>query len=335
MQGARRMTFSDCISCVERAWNGMIDVLFKPFDIVRWMGLGFLAWLACLMEGAGMPSFNGLGDMSRGGKTSGAWNPSSAEITTIVAIAVAALVLIVLIALLVLWVKCRGRFMFVDELAKKSGKADVKARWKAFAPHGNSLFLFTICWHMLSAAIVLLPILGALGIFLYTLKLRAWDALACFQYLGSKPSLICVMVALVLLGFLLALVNAVFLQMIMDFGTLHMYKNGSGAWTAAVAALKALFALPFRAAAYIGVLIAVNIAIGLFTLAVFMLGCLLCLSCILLYIPYTWAVILLPALCFRRLFSMEFAKHFGEAFAIEIVDSKNKPEEASANSQII
>jgi hypothetical protein len=32
---------------------------------------------------------------------------------------------------------------------------------------------------------------------------------------------------------------------------------------------------------------------------------------------------------------MEFAKHFGEAFAIEIVDSKNKPEEASANSQII
>jgi hypothetical protein len=52
-KGLSRMTFSDCISCVERAWNGMIDVLFKPFDIVPLDGLGFQAWLACLMEGAG------------------------------------------------------------------------------------------------------------------------------------------------------------------------------------------------------------------------------------------------------------------------------------------
>ena len=36
-----------------RAWNRMKDLLFRPFDLGRWLAIGFTAWLATLTEGGG------------------------------------------------------------------------------------------------------------------------------------------------------------------------------------------------------------------------------------------------------------------------------------------
>ena len=50
--GARPDRLS-CVDPVSRAWQRMVTLLFRPFALATWFGLGFTAWLATLGQGGG------------------------------------------------------------------------------------------------------------------------------------------------------------------------------------------------------------------------------------------------------------------------------------------
>ena len=47
-----------CVTPVDRAWNRMVAMLFKPFEIGKWFALGFTAWLARLTAPQHAPENN-------------------------------------------------------------------------------------------------------------------------------------------------------------------------------------------------------------------------------------------------------------------------------------
>ena len=60
---------------LERAWQRMTAQLFRPFDLVKWLVLGFSCWLARLFEGG----FGGGFNVPVGG---GDWGSDDAEAAT-------------------------------------------------------------------------------------------------------------------------------------------------------------------------------------------------------------------------------------------------------------
>ncbi|MBD3853543.1 MAG: hypothetical protein IFJ96_02070, partial [Acidobacteria bacterium] len=101
---------------LNRSWERMKHILLQPFDLAKWLVLGFSAWLAGLMDGAGgggwkwmadendFPgrcNLNGSGEAFRNAGEAFIWIP----IIFVVVMAVAA------ILLLILWLSSRAKFI--------------------------------------------------------------------------------------------------------------------------------------------------------------------------------------------------------------------------------
>lgn len=309
------MASSDYFKPLERAWDGMLDALFRPFDLNIWARLGFLAWLACLFEGPmSISSFFNIPDLEGGhGKPSplAGWHPTQTQIITIVAIAAVALIALAVFGLAILWIKSRGKFMFIDGLVNGVGAATAKDRWRNFASCGNSLFGFLLCWCIAVFTLSVFTLGGGMGLIIWAIVKGGG-----IQSLLDQPVLLSMAVGLILLFVVIAIAAAVLQTLIMDFGVLHMYKNGSSAWAAAWKAVKLVKDKPVQMLVYILLLMGVSLAIGFAVIFLVLAMCLLCCSCLLLYIPYVWAVAMLPVLAFRQLFTIEFSVNAGEEFAV-------------------
>ena len=98
------------IAPLEAGWARMKELLFRPFDLGRWMVIGFTAWLASLGEGGGgnfnfgnsSKSANGLGEAVR------------AHLGIILVLGAIILVVAFAIGIVLTWLNARGRFMFLD-----------------------------------------------------------------------------------------------------------------------------------------------------------------------------------------------------------------------------
>lgn len=318
------MASHDYLRPIERAFDGLGKALFSPFDFNVWFKLGFVAWLACLFEGpASISSFFNLpsdfaNSSGKGGSPFQNWHPSYAEIMAIAAIAAAVIIVFIAISLIALWVKSRGKFMFIDALAKGVDDASIPERWSKFKPHGNSLFGFQICWSIAVLIVLAIPLGGSAGLFLWAI-FKGGGVESLLQH-----PLLLAGIAVLLLAFIFLAIAASALQtIILDFGTLHMYKNGSSAWTAAWKSAKLVKQRPVQMLVYILTLIGISMAIGAMLLCLMIAMCFLCCSCLLFYIPYIWAVILLPFLAFRRLFTIESGFNAGEEFTIATQSSQD------------
>ena len=47
---------------LNRSWERMKHILLQPFDLAKWLVLGFSAWLAGLMDGAGGGGWKWMAD---------------------------------------------------------------------------------------------------------------------------------------------------------------------------------------------------------------------------------------------------------------------------------
>ena len=47
---------------LNRSWERMKHILWQPFDLTKWLVLGFSAWLAGLMDGAGGGGWKWMAD---------------------------------------------------------------------------------------------------------------------------------------------------------------------------------------------------------------------------------------------------------------------------------
>lgn len=277
----------------------MALVLFRTGDLVKWLVLGFAAWLAGLTGGNHgfqlhfpMPPLGDWGGevtTTGSGFSRGGWliEPAKALLGSVAVLWVvgALLALIVLLT----WLSSRGRFIFLDGLVRN--RAEIVEPWRRLGRVADSLFVWRL---VLGAAFLALAAVG-LGAVL-------WPA-----YIGGEVGLLAswmVAVPLGLLGMMLGL-TAVYAFVFLDHFVLPlMYRfelSGREAWSRFLTLFRAY---PGWLLLYGPVLLVLKIAAGLAVFAVIVLTC--CLAGCLLMIPYLGAVLLLPVLAFFRLFGLEF-----------------------------
>jgi hypothetical protein len=300
-----------CTAPVGQAWTGMKALLFKPFDLHKWFGLGFTAWLATLGEGGGSVNFGNPG------RTDGAksWNsavetwqsqilPFLREHTVTIGMIVCAAFLVILgLSMLILWIKSRGRFMFLDNVL--NDRAEIQHPWRVFAQHGNALFRWTFVYSLV--CVLLAGLLLALTFFSAVLPcLRAGHFTA-----AAVPGLVVCGLLWIVFGVLTAYIG----RFLNDFIVPIMYRHdltAREAWGRFLPLFRA-HAGGFIAYGLMVLLLAVGAGIAI--LAVVVLTC--CLAGCIMAIPYVGTVFLLPIPVFFRLYSLEYLEQYGPEFTLQ------------------
>jgi hypothetical protein len=287
------------ISFVEplsRAWERMRRMLFAPFELGRWLVLGFSAWLAGLASGdlgsklAGNASDSidehelvpfKVGELKDLITDHLVWLP-----LVLIAVLVAVAILIAL-----LWVSSRGKLVFLDNVVHE--RSAIVEPWRRFSRLGNSLF-----WWRLGLVVIVLAIILAV--------VAAVILPAAAASLGE--TLRGLSIAAILLGALgLAVVAVAALLVVLlleSFVIPIMYRfdlPATAAWRTLLPWLKR-YPGWFLAYAVVLFLAAIVFQVVILVLCLF--------TCCIVLIPYVGTVILLPVWVLYRAYSVEFLAQF-------------------------
>lgn len=281
------------INPIGPAWHRMVRILFKPFDIVKWLLLGFCVFLAQCGNGGGG---GGGGPPLPGG--GGRQPQSDAEwfeqnMAMILVIAAVAIVVLIALALLVTWISSRGKFMFIDGIAKNRGA--VKEPWKEYKREGNSLFIFRV-------------VLGLIGLVLFALVAGIPFAIAIPDFHSKTlgpAGVVAIVVGIVL--FLLFIALAIAVKFMIDaFVVPTMYCRRVRALAGWRLAWRELVKGHLLSAFVLFLMLIV------FGMVAGMIGILsVCFTCCLVIIPYVGTVILLPIPVFMTAYILEYIQQFG------------------------
>jgi len=306
-----------CVAAVRPAWDRMKAILFAPFDIGRWFVLGFSAWLATLGEGGGGGSF-GSGRSNFQNISKGKGGPSDVdfgevidkvqgflrEYGNVIALVVAGVVVVgLMIGLVIIWLRSRGKFMFIDNVV--NDRAEISAPWRVFAQHGNSLFRWVIGYSIVCLLITAL----FLAITFYSV------AMPCIRARTFVPSAMTGIVLSGVLWIIFGVVAGYINRFLEDFVVPIMYKfdlSTTEAWGRFIPLLKAHFGKFFLYGLFYLVL---GAAAGICVLLLVIATC--CIAGCLMSIPYVGAVLLLPVTVFFRAYSIEYLAQFGPGFVLE------------------
>ena len=290
---------------LSRAWDRMTTALFKPFNLGKWLGLGFTAFLAGLLDG----HMGGSGSGFRGGRdvdwgdvvdfphTFWDWLIEHAVWFFLIILGTAAVSAVIII---LVWLSSRGKFMFLDNVVHE--RARVTQPWHQFNMQGNSLFLWRLTFGIICLVVIILFLVR--GFFIAT---------QIYKY-GFHAGVMMTIVRMVLLVMPMAIITAYISLFLNDFVVPIMYINkvtASQAWRLFLPLfvkhwfsfiLYGLFVLML----YFSVFVCV-ILVGLFTC---------CLGFILIGIPYIGSVVILPISYTFRAFSLEFLEQFDPEYTI-------------------
>lgn len=285
---------------LNRAWERMKHILFQPFDLAKWLVLGFSAWLAGLADGAGgggwkyvmdeedFPGRYHLDTGAGGFKEAGEaliWLP----VIFVVIMAIAA------ILLLVLWLSSRAKFIYLDNVIHN--RAQIVEPWHRLRDLGNSLFLWRLGFVVACGLIVLVLLLL---FFAPAATLSFSDALAGLSY----AAMVFGVLIMICLGFVAAFV-ALLLE---GFVIPIMYKfdlKATEAWR---------YFLPWIKSRPLSFFLYGLFVLVLGFLVVMLFGLMCVLTCCIVALPYVGTVILLPIWVTYRLFSVEFLAQFDPGF---------------------
>jgi MFS family permease len=290
---------------LSRAWNRMTRALFEPFDLGKWFGLGFTAFLAGLinghMSGSGSRFWGGrdvgLGDVVDFPNTSWNWLMDHAVWLFLIILGITVVSAIIILSA---WLSSRGKFMFLDNVVHE--RARVTQPWHRFKMEGDSLFLWRLAFGIICLAVIILFLVRAFFI----------AAQICQE--GFYAGLVMTIVRMALLMMPVAIIITYISLFLTDFVVPIMYINNvtaSQAWRLFLPLfvkhwfcfiLYGLLVLVLRFFVTIIVVIA-----GLFTC---------CLGFILLAIPYIGSVVTLPISYTFRAFSLEFLEQLGPDYTI-------------------
>ncbi|MEA2734895.1 MAG: hypothetical protein QOE14_1346 [Humisphaera sp.] len=320
---------------VSLAYERTAQILFKPFSIGKWFVLGFCAWLAQLGEGGGGGNnFNWpTGGGGGGGRApipapptfpSTAPGPGGAfpspptypapptpqqEFQTflneakqfffnhawwIVPVAIAAVVIIIIL----MWVRARGKFMFLDGVA--NDRAAVSEPWTRLRPQANSYFRF----ELLLSALGLMSFAVLAGV----LFLLVMPDIRAQQFGGAS-------IAAIIIGSLVTICAVVV------FGVVHAI---AGDFLIPLMYLRTTSIVPawreFRSALLPGnfwsfvLFYLMRIVLGIATAVIAMFAT--CATCLIAALPYIGTVLFLPLFVFHRCYSLYFLRQFGPEYNI-------------------
>jgi hypothetical protein len=273
------------------AFELMKKILFQPFDLKKWLVIGFAAWLASLGAGGG-GNFNYPSKHDEVQKVNDAISqiPHPILVGAIVLLVVLVLVLIVLCA----WLRARGGFMFVDCIVKNRGA--VAEPWREFRSEGNSYFLFSLL-----VGFGLLLFAGLLSLPLVLPAIKDHNFLRT-----HSVYLISAVAGWILVAILLILVWA----LVTSFMVPIMYRQRCRATKGFATATRLIAAHPGEILLYC--LFWIVLALG-----GAMAGCIAaCATCCIAVIPYVGTVILLPLFVLLRSFSLLFIRQFGPDYDV-------------------
>jgi len=266
-------------------------ILFQPFDLKKWLVIGFAAWLASLGAGGG-GNFNYPSKRDEVQKVNDAISqiPHPILVGAIVLLVVLVLVLIVLCA----WLRARGGFMFVDCIVKNRGA--VAEPWREFRREGNSYFLFSL---LVGFGLLLFAGLLSLPLVLPAIKDDNFLRTHSVYLISAIAGWILVMILLILAW-----------ALVTSFMVPIMYRQRCRAPKA--------FGIVFRLiAAYPGEILLYCLFLIVLALATAIVACVAtCATCCIAAIPYIGTVILLPVFVLLRSFSLLFLRQFGPDYDV-------------------
>lgn len=297
---------------VELAIEHVKQVLFKPFEMAKWLAIGFCAWLAG--SGGGGFHFNGglptnyQSNKLPGGKPT--MPPQFAHfrdylqnnLSWIIPLAIVMFVAFLVLVLVFSWLHSRGAFMLLHCVAVNRG--EVAAPWSKFASEAWSLWLFRLCLGGMGLVLTL-PFIGSLGwvFFEWAIHKQQPDAGAILAVLG--------IMALWMFCFLvIAIVGSLTTQFVVPI----MYLKGGTCLDAWRVFLPLLGANAGRFILYL--LFQVLIAIGIGTLVVIFVLFTLFIGALLLVIPFVGTVVMLPVIVFYRWYALYYLAQYGPEFDV-------------------
>lgn len=319
---------------VGRAINKTKQILFDPFNLEKWFVIGFCAWLAGLGGGGG-----GGGGFNMGSSNSHC-PPNvhhikqevsafiSQSLPWLLPVAAAGILLIIAIGLLVVWLKSRGQFMFLDCIIKN--RAAVSAPWTEYRAEGNSLFGFKfILW-----LVGFLLMLGAIIPLIIIFVMFARNDFAVIRIVPAFAAGLLLFV-FVLTGLALGVVKV----LTDDFVVPVMYRRRCGVKAAWKECMGLFSARPGMFVLYLLFLIVIGVVMGFLAAICALMACccFCCVSwtfCIPFIGSYLMTVLLLPLAVWRRSYAILFLSQFGPEFDVfETVVSPAEP--VSAEVQIV
>jgi len=287
-----------------RAWERMKQALFRPFDVHKWMIVGFNAFLAGLAESRnGSASWRGRREMSfrefldLPGR---AWTWLTSHPGWFIAIGFLTAVVIVT-AVVLLWLSSRGKFMFLDSVLHN--RAEVAGPWREFQREGDSLFLWRLVFGLVSvlifAAFLVFFFVGARQ--LYDLGLGRGTPVLFIAGLGLT-----FLVLLIVIGYISLFLN--------DFVVPIMARDRLSTAEGWRRFLYLLGHHPFHFILYGLLILALYLLFLVLVIAAGLVTC--CLGWLVLVIPYIGTVVTLPVWVTLRAFSLEFLAQFGPDYDV-------------------
>ena len=267
-------------------------ILFQPFDIAKWLVIGFAAFLAQLGGGGGTgfnysQKFPGNADWNFRSASHNAMESASGLPGWAIALIIVGVLLLVAIVVALLWVGARGKFIFTDCVVRN--RAAIVEPWHEFRREGNSLFVFSL---IVGLAILLLVGLAAAPLWLPFVT--SSGPLEGGALIGSL-ALFAVVIVVLLIGW----------SVISNFMLPVMYRRRCGAVEGFQAALGMIAAEPGPVILFVLFSVVLWMAFAMIACAT------TCLTCCITAIPYVGTVILLPAHVFFMSYLLLFIRQFG------------------------
>ncbi len=274
------------------AFELMKKILFQPFDLKKWLVIGFAAWLANLGGGGG-GSFNYRYDRGEGVQKVNEAISQIPQPILVIGICVLIAFILVLIVLFA-WLRARGGFMFIDCVVKNRGA--IAEPWRDFQKEGNSYFLFSL---LVTFAFLIFAALLSFPFMLPIIRGSAFLRIHDVYLISTIAAWAFVMILLVLAWSLIA-----------NFMVPIMYRQRCRASKAFGIVIRLIAAHPGEILLYCLFLIVLALATGI-------VACVAtCATCCIAAIPYIGTVILLPVFVLLRSFSLLFLRQFGSDYDV-------------------
>jgi hypothetical protein len=285
------------------AFELMKKILFQPFDLKKWLIIGFAAFLASL-SGGFSSSFNPFSRWSSQ-RDQKAIAESFREMPSVsqmewwmIALFVIGGLIILAFILALMWLGARGRFIFTDCIVHNRGA--IAEPWREFQKEGNSYFLFSLV-----AAFVFVIFAALLSLPLIILAIRG----RYYLYLHRDRLDVYVLLVIAAWVFVILLVIIAW-ALIASFMLPVMYRRRCRAYEAFRAAASLIGAHPGEIVLYCLFLVVLAIATGLISCFA------ICATCCIAALPYIGTVILLPIYIAWRSFSLCFVRQFGPDYDV-------------------
>jgi hypothetical protein len=270
-------------------------ILFQPFDLRKWVVIGFAAFLAGHFAGVGFNFPSPFGNFQSHRATQEVIPPHMEEWKPwLVAIVVVLALLFLALVIALTWLKARGNFIFTDCVVRN--QAAIAGPWREYRKEGNSYFFFllAVMFAVLLLAAAIVTIILGLGL----LKQNA----------GETVSIVAI--GLIVFLCVLCISIVIFISIATYFMVPVMYRRRCRA-------VEAFRDVTLLICHHVGSFFLLCLFGIVLILAVLMIGAIVtCATCCLAALPYIGTVILLPLFVCLRAFGLVFLRQFGPDYDV-------------------